>query len=113
MKRKYCVVIKGYQSANIHFSLCKFNIIQGESEYRSYHSLLDNDVIFQQIEEFYENPKVDSVRVTTMEEEEDGTFYETAWWHNKGKMRAMLKYHLQKDIWLAFSGHEKNQRNAY
>lgn len=107
MKRKYCIVIKGYWSANIHFPLYKFNIIQGESEYRPYHSLIDNDVIFKEIEKFYENPKVDSVQVTTMEEEEDGTFYETAWWHNKGKMRAMLKYHLQKDIWLAFSGHEK------
>lgn len=80
MKRKYCVVIKGYRSANIHFPLCKFNIIQGESEYRPYHSLIDNDVIFQQIEEFYENPNVDSVQVTTMEEQEDGTFEETAWW---------------------------------
>lgn len=107
MKRKYYIIIRGYQSANIHFPLFEFNILQGKSEYKPGKPLVDDSVIYKQIEEFYQNPKVDSVRVTTIEEEEDGTFDETAWWHNKGKMRAMLKYHLQKDIWLAFSGHEK------
>lgn len=85
----------------------KFNILQGESEYKPGKSLVDDSVIYKQIEEFYQNPKVDSVRVTTIEEEEDGTFYETAWWHDKGKMRAMLKHRLQKDIWLNFSGHAR------
>lgn len=107
MKKKYCIILKGYQSANIHFPLYKFNIIQGESEYRPYHSLINNDIIFKEIEEFYEHPKIDSVQVSIMEEQEDGTFDETAWWHDKGKMRAMLKYHLQKDIQLDFSGHER------
>ena len=107
MKRKYCIIIKGYQSANIQFPLCKFNIIQGESEYKPYHSLIDNDVIFKEIEKFYEHPKVDSVQIATIEEQEDGTFYEETWWHDKYKMRAMLEYRLQKDIYLDFSGRER------
>lgn len=107
MKRKYCIIIKGYQSANIDFPLHKFNIIRGESEYKPYHSLINNDIIFEEIEECYTNSKVDAVEISTMEEQEDGTFYETMWWHDKRRMRAMLEYRLQKEIWLDFSGHER------